>query len=67
MAYFTGPNIVQDGLVLALDAGSTRSYPGTGTTWYDLSGNENNFTKDTFSAVRNMKYEPPFRITKILR
>ena len=44
MAYFTGPNIVQDGLVLALDAGSTRSYPGTGTTWYDLSGNENNFT-----------------------
>jgi hypothetical protein len=33
--------IVQDGLVLNLDAGVTQSYPGNGTTWYDLSGNEN--------------------------
>jgi hypothetical protein len=41
MASFVGPNIVTDGLVLALDAGSTRSYPGTGTTWYDISGNGN--------------------------
>ena len=32
MAYFTGPNIVTDGLIFAVDAGSTRSYPGTGTT-----------------------------------
>ena len=31
MAYFTGPNIVTDGLVLAYDAGSARSYPGSGT------------------------------------
>ena len=38
MASFVGPNIVTDGLVLALDAGSERSYPGTGTSWYDLSG-----------------------------
>jgi len=35
---YTGPRIVTDGLVLSLDAGSERSYPGTGTTWYDLSG-----------------------------
>ncbi len=35
---YTGPHIVTDGLVLSLDAGSERSYPGTGTTWYDLSG-----------------------------
>lgn len=26
------------GLVLYLDAGNTESYPGSGTTWYDLSG-----------------------------
>ena len=38
MAYFSGPNIVTDGLVLALDAASERSYPGTGSNWYDLSG-----------------------------
>lgn len=31
--------VVADGLVLYLDAGNTNSYPGTGTTWSDLSGN----------------------------
>ena len=36
---YVGPDIVTDGLVLALDAASERSYPGTGTTWTDLSGN----------------------------
>ena len=35
---------MRDGLVLVLDAASIRSYPGTGTTWYDLSGNGNNLT-----------------------
>ena len=39
MGSFVGPNIVTDGLVFAVDAGSERSYPGTGSTWYDLSGN----------------------------
>lgn len=38
------PRIVTDGLVLALDAGNTKSYPGSGTTWSDLSGNSNNGT-----------------------
>jgi len=36
-------NIVQDGLLLNLDAGDFASYSG-GTTWYDLSGNGNNGT-----------------------
>jgi prepilin-type N-terminal cleavage/methylation domain-containing protein len=36
--------IVTNGLVLHLDAGNTASYPGTGTTWTDLSGNSNNGT-----------------------
>jgi hypothetical protein len=31
--------IVTDGLVLCLDAGNPKSYPGTGDTWTDLSGN----------------------------
>jgi len=36
--------IVTDGLVLALDAADRNSYPGSGTTWTDLSGNGNNGT-----------------------
>ena len=37
MAYSTGPNIVTDGLVYAMDAGSGRSYDGT-TSLNDLVG-----------------------------
>ena len=44
MAYFHSPKIVTDGLVLYLDAANTKSYPGSGTTWSDLSGNGNNGT-----------------------
>ena len=36
--------IVTSGLILNLDAGNASSYPGTGTTWTDLSGNNNNGT-----------------------
>jgi len=42
MAVGYNPRIVTDGLVLALDAGNTKSYPGSGTTWSDLSGNGRN-------------------------
>jgi hypothetical protein len=35
------PKIVTDGLVLALDAANAKSYPGSGTAWADLSGNNN--------------------------
>ena len=38
------PLIVTNGLVMCLDAGNTKSYPGSGTTWTDLSGNGNNGT-----------------------
>jgi len=41
MASLGGPNIITNGLVLALDAANTKSYPGSGTTWRDLSGNNN--------------------------
>lgn len=37
-------NLITSGLVLCLDSGSKNSYPGTGTTWYDLSGNSLNAT-----------------------
>lgn len=57
MSYANGPKIVTDGLVLCLDAANRKSYPGTGTTWYDLSGNGNHGTfgastaAPTFSSV----------------
>ena len=38
------PKIVTDGLVSYLDAANPKSYPGSGTTWSDLSGNGNNAT-----------------------
>ena len=44
MGCSSGPDIVEDGLVLCLDAASKRSYLGTGTTWYDTSGNGNHGT-----------------------
>lgn len=44
MGAYSGPEVVTSGLVLSLDAGNTRSYPGSGTTWTDLSGNGNNGT-----------------------
>jgi hypothetical protein len=39
-----GPNIVTNGLVLNLDAANTKSYPGSGTIWTDLSRGGNNGT-----------------------
>ena len=39
-----GPRITTDGLVLCLDASNSKSYPGSGTVWSDLSGNNNNGT-----------------------
>jgi len=39
MAVFSGPSIVNTGLLLQVDAANFRSYPGTGTIWNDLSNN----------------------------
>ena len=44
MSLHHSPQISLNGLVLCLDAGNTKSYPGSGTTWTDLSGNGNNGT-----------------------
>ena len=45
---------VTSGLILNLDASNANSYPGSGTTWYDLSGNNKNGTLTngpTFSSA----------------
>jgi hypothetical protein len=41
---YANGKIVTDGLVLCLNAADTNSYPGSGTTWYDVSGNNNHGT-----------------------
>ena len=53
MACHGGPDIVEDNLVLCLDAANTKSYPGSGTTWTDISGKSHNGTVNgaTFSTL----------------
>ena len=60
MAYFTGPNIVTENLTFAVDAGSTRSYPSSGTTWKNLgsSGSDVALTNGpTFNAANGGYFE----------
>ena len=44
MAGSAGPDLVQNGLVFAVDAADKNSYPGSGATWYDISGKGYNVT-----------------------
>lgn len=54
-----GPTLVRDGLVLHLDAANPRSYPGSGTTWFDLSGNNSHgeiFNGTTYSSAAGGRF-----------
>lgn len=44
MALVHSPSIVTSGLTLCLDAANPKSYPGSGTSWFDLSGQNNTGT-----------------------
>lgn len=44
MSLIHSPSIPTNGLVLALDASNIKSYPGSGSTWTDLTGTNNNGT-----------------------
>lgn len=43
--------IVLSGLQLYLDAADVTSYPGSGTIWYDLSGNDNDVTMQNSGSI----------------
>jgi hypothetical protein len=53
MALVHSPSIVTSGLALALDAANSKSYPGSGTTWNDLSGNGKNGIFSVAPTVTN--------------
>ena len=53
---YTFGGIVTDSLQFHLDAGNTASYPGSGTTWTDLSGNGRNGTLTP--AISGPTYTP---------
>lgn len=56
MSVYAGPKIPTSGLVLCLDAANTKSYPGSGNTWYDSSGAGNHmtlFNSPAFSSANN--------------
>lgn len=57
-----GGGIITDGLELYLDAGISASYPGTGTTWFDLSGNGNNGTLYNTPTFRPLDGGGSFRL-----
>lgn len=48
-----GASIVRNGLVLHLDAANSKSYPGSGTSWFDLAS-----SSYTGSLINGVAYSP---------
>jgi hypothetical protein len=55
--------IVFDGMVLGLDAANTGSYPGSGSVWFDISGNANNATWVNLSGAYTSSNGGYFNLT----
>jgi hypothetical protein len=53
MAFYRGPRIVTNNLVLALDAANLKSYAYGSTLWNDLSGNNNSGSLINAPALNN--------------
>jgi hypothetical protein len=49
MATTSGPNIITSNLVIAYDAADQQSYPGSGSTWFDVGGSNASLTLNTTS------------------
>ena len=54
MGFYRGPNIVTENLTFALDAGSERSYSGSGTTSYNIINNQ------TGTLVNNVSFDSSY-------
>jgi hypothetical protein len=55
MAFIHSPKLVTDGLIFSMDAANKLSYPGSGTSWYDMiNNNVGTLTNGpTFSNLNN--------------
>ena len=51
MSFHYSPNVPTSGLTLLLDSYNPKSYPGSGNTWYDVSGNGNDGTLVNFTGA----------------
>lgn len=51
MSVIAGPDIVTDGLVICLDSANDKSYPGSGTVWYDIASKRYNCTLTNVSLT----------------
>jgi len=56
MALAHSPRIITSGLVGCWDAGNTKSYPSSGTTWSDLSGSNNTGTLQASPTYNSLGY-----------
>lgn len=53
------PGVITAGLITQLDAGDSASYPGTGSTWFDISGANNDTTltgTTSWTSAGNLSY-----------
>lgn len=66
MSANAGVDIVENGLALFIDAGNRRSYPGTGTIWYNLADSQYNFTVTAAAWNAAAGNSPAFLILKDL-
>lgn len=55
-----GPNMIEDGLILALDASDRNSYVSGSTTWFDISGNGITGAFTGSSGVTGPTFDPQF-------
>lgn len=55
MSVFSGPEIPNSGMIFQVDAANLRSYPGSGTTWNDVSG-----YGATCTLYNSMSYTYPY-------
>ena len=53
MGFSRGPNIVNKELLYTLDAASPKSFPGSGTTWFNLASNNDNATLSNSPTFNN--------------
>ena len=64
MAAHGNPDLKTNGLVFLVDAADKNSYPGSGTTWTDLTGNGFNFsTSDSPSFTTDSAGRPCWDFT----